>query len=92
MGNRIWGPLLESPDNFSGRVCIQDQSFNDFENDRMKLSVNEAPGLSRNGPLDGAEMRPGIVSGIVARDAPVRHWSIHRSHGPVPFSFLECGI
>ena len=24
------------------RVCIQDQSFNNFENDTMKLSVNEA--------------------------------------------------
>ena len=31
----------------SHRVCVQDQSFNDFENDTMKLSVNEAalPGL-----------------------------------------------
>ena len=43
--------VLESPDNFSGpkscfmfvgRVCIQDQSFTNFENDTMKLSVNEA--------------------------------------------------
>ena len=41
---------LESPDNFSGpgklffvcRVCIQDQSFNNFENGTMKLSLNEA--------------------------------------------------
>ena len=32
---RIWGPFLESPGNFSG-------SFNNFENDEMKLSVNEA--------------------------------------------------
>ena len=42
----------------------------------------------------GPEMRPGIDSGIVTRDAPVSHWSIffpvpsnsHRSLGPVPFS------
>ena len=27
---------------FAGRVCIQDQSFTNFENDTMKLSVNEA--------------------------------------------------
>ena len=25
-----------------GRVCIQDQSFNNSKNDAMKLSVNEA--------------------------------------------------
>ena len=45
----LWGPFLESPGSFSGlgklfcvsRVCIQDQSFNNFENDTMKLSVNE---------------------------------------------------
>ena len=44
------GPYLESPGNFSGdgklffvcRVCIQDQSFNNFENGTMKLSLNEA--------------------------------------------------
>ena len=44
------GPLLESPDNFSGpnscfmfcRVCIQDESFNNFDNNEVKLSVNEA--------------------------------------------------
>jgi len=43
--------FLESPDSFSDpktkrfyvyRVCIQDQSFNNFENDSMKLSVKEA--------------------------------------------------
>ena len=28
--------------NYDGRVCIQGQSFNNFENDEMKLSVNEA--------------------------------------------------
>ena len=40
------GPFLERPGNFSGaescffvwRVCIQDQSFNNFENDTIKLS------------------------------------------------------
>ena len=44
------GPYLESHGNFSGpgqlffvcRVCIQDQSFNNFENGTMKLSLNEA--------------------------------------------------
>ena len=45
------GPFLERPGNFSGaescfffvwRVCIQDQSFNNFENDTMKLSDNGA--------------------------------------------------
>ena len=48
----------------------------------------------------GPEMRPGIDSGIVTRDAPVSHWSIffpvpsnsHRSLGPVPYSFFECWI
>ena len=44
-------PFLESPDSFSDpkierfyvyRVCIQDQSFNNFENDSMELSVKEA--------------------------------------------------
>ena len=41
--------FLESPDNYSGpeglfyvcRVCSQDQSFNNFENNTMKLTVNE---------------------------------------------------
>ena len=45
-----WGPLLQSPDNFSGpkscfmfcRVCIQDESFNNFDNNEVKLSVNQA--------------------------------------------------
>ena len=46
------GPFIERPGNFSGaesgffffvwRVCIQDQSFNNFENDTMKLSDNGA--------------------------------------------------
>ena len=44
------GQLLESPDNFSGpkscfmfcRVCIQDESLNNFDNNKVKLSVNEA--------------------------------------------------
>ena len=27
---------------YVGRVCIQDQSFNNSENNTMKLSVNEA--------------------------------------------------
>ena len=41
------GPFLESPGNFSGaESClvffIQDQSFNNFENDTMKLLMNEA--------------------------------------------------
>ena len=43
------GSLLESPDNFSGPescfifvcVSIQDQCFNNFENDGMKLPVNK---------------------------------------------------
>ena len=44
-------PFLERPVNFNFRarkavyvcrVCIQDQSFNNFENDTMKLSVNKA--------------------------------------------------
>ena len=45
----LWGPFLESLDNFSGpksafvfTVFAWDQSFNNFENDTMKLSVNEA--------------------------------------------------
>ena len=45
----FWGPFLESLDNFSGpksafvfTVFAWDQSFNNFENDTMKLSVNEA--------------------------------------------------
>ena len=39
------GPFFESPNNFLGklfyvcRVCVQDQSFKNFENDTMKLSV-----------------------------------------------------
>ena len=40
---------IESADNIPGpktsyvcRVCINDQSFNNFENDTMKVSVNEA--------------------------------------------------
>ena len=44
-----WGPFLESADNIPGpktsyvcRVCIHDQSFNNFENDTIKVSVNEA--------------------------------------------------
>ena len=46
-----WRPFLESPDSSSDpkierfyvyRVCIPDQSFNNFENDSMKLSVKEA--------------------------------------------------
>ena len=41
------GPFLESPGNFSSaESCfvffIQDQSFNNFENNAMKLYVNEA--------------------------------------------------
>ena len=43
------GLFLESPGNFSGResylrccVFIQDQSFNNFDNHTMKLSLNEA--------------------------------------------------
>jgi len=47
---QTWGPFLERPANFSGpeklfyvcRVCNQDQSFNNFENDALKQSVNEA--------------------------------------------------
>ena len=45
-----WGPFLEGPVTFRTRkvvlslfcVCIQGQSFNNFENDTIKLSrVNE---------------------------------------------------
>ena len=44
-----WRPFLESLDSLDPkikrfyvyRVCIQDQSFNNFENDSMKLSVKE---------------------------------------------------
>ena len=44
------GLFLESSGNFSGPgklfcvspVCIQDESFNNFDNDAIKLSVNEA--------------------------------------------------
>ena len=43
------GPLLESPDNFSGpkscsmfAVFVFKMSFNNFENNKVKLSVNEA--------------------------------------------------
>ena len=47
---RVWGQFLESPANFSGSescflfgcVCVQDQSFNNFENNTMQLLVNEA--------------------------------------------------
>ena len=42
---RSRGPFLECPDNFMGPkscVCIQDKSFNNFENDTIKLSDNEA--------------------------------------------------
>ena len=40
--------FLDSPGNFSSPescfvfACIQDQSFSNFENDTMKLSVNQA--------------------------------------------------
>ena len=34
--------FFESPDHYVSRVCIQDQIFNNFENDTMKVSVNEA--------------------------------------------------
>ena len=45
-----WGPFLESPDYFSGpQTCLmlvlfafKNFSFNNFEKDTMKLSVNEA--------------------------------------------------
>ena len=47
---RSWGPFLESPVNVLGsESCwfyIQFQSFNNFENDTMKLSVNEAKLIS----------------------------------------------
>ena len=44
------GLFIESPGSFSGlesiffvcRVCIQDQSFDNFDSDTMKLSVNKA--------------------------------------------------
>ena len=46
----VRGLFLESPANFSGPescfvfgcVCVQDQSFNNFENNTMQLLVNEA--------------------------------------------------
>ena len=45
----FWGLFLEGPINFRAgkllcvcRVYIQDQSFNNFENSEMKLSVSEA--------------------------------------------------
>ena len=46
----VWGLFLESPANFSGPescfvfscVCVQDQSFNNFENNTIELLVNEA--------------------------------------------------
>ena len=34
--------FFESPDHYVCRVCIQHQIFNNFENDTMKVSVNEA--------------------------------------------------
>ena len=37
-----WVLFLESPITFRTSVCIQYQSFIDFETDIMKLSVNEA--------------------------------------------------
>ena len=43
-----WDPFLERPGNFGPESCLclprlfQDQSFNNFENDTMKLSANEA--------------------------------------------------
>ena len=44
-----WGPFLKSIGNFSGPescfvclVCIQDQGIDDFKNDHMKLSIDEA--------------------------------------------------
>ena len=47
---RSWGLFLESPVNVLGSescwFCIQFQSFNNFENDTMKLSVNEAKLIS----------------------------------------------
>ena len=42
---KTWDPFLESPGNFSSPenwfVFIQDQSFNNFKNNKMKLSVIE---------------------------------------------------
>ena len=42
---KTWDPFLQSPGNFSSPenwfVFIQDQSFNNFKNDKMKLSVIE---------------------------------------------------
>ena len=57
--------FLEGPVRCSGlifvrRICIQDQSFNNFYNDTMKLSVNEAKltGLcSRNCYSTGFEFK-----------------------------------
>ena len=47
--SRTWGAFLESPVTFRAleaddfcHVCIQDQSFNNFGNETMKLSFNEA--------------------------------------------------
>ena len=44
-----WGPFFKSIANFSGPescfgclVCIQDQGIDDFKNDHMKLSIDEA--------------------------------------------------
>ena len=49
MGNgkvKAWAVFLESPNNLWAwkvcPVCIQDQSFNNFKSDKMKLSVNKA--------------------------------------------------
>lgn len=47
---KTWSPFLESPDSLSGpekviyacSVCIETQSFNNFENDTIKNIVDEA--------------------------------------------------